>query len=109
MRTFVATLAVLSALALPALAEPGDELAGNSAQAVNSVGARAAFYFNDDGTLRFVGRYEDRVFEEEGTYEVADGQLCFELPSFPSECLTYPEPARFNKPCLLYTSDAADE
>lgn len=105
MRTFFATLAVLSALAAPALAEPGDELAGNSAQAVNSVGARAAFYFNDDGTLRFVGGYEDRVFEEEGTYEVADGQLCFELPSFPSECLTYPEPAQFNKPMEMQSTE----
>lgn len=105
MRTLVLTLAIFSALAAPALAEPGDELVGNSAQAVNSVGARTAFYFNNDGTLRFVGGFEDQVFEEQGTYEVADGQLCFELPSFPKECLTYPEPAAFNKPVEMQSSE----
>lgn len=105
MRTLVLTLAVLSAMAAPALAEPGDELVGNSAQAVNSIGARAAFYFREGGTLRFVGGYEDQVFETQGTYEVQDGQLCFELPSFPKECLTYPEPAVFNTPVEMQSSE----
>lgn len=105
MRTLILSLIVVAVLAGPVLAEPGDELAGNSAQAVNSIGARAAFYFNDDDTLRFVGAYEDTVFEEEGTYSVANGKLCVVLPSIPNECLTYTSPAEFNKPVEMQSTE----
>lgn len=97
--------ALIASVFVVGLAEPGDELAGNSLEAVRSDGARAAAHFMADGRVVFNGAFGDDQFTAPGTYSVRNGQLCFLLDDQSRDCWEYPDPLQVGSETTLKSVD----
>jgi hypothetical protein len=108
MKTIVLAVAVITATigSTAALAAPGDELAGNSAEAVRSDGARARILFGRDGVVRFSAHQGSHGFDTDGSWTLANGQLCWDLRNHVHECWVYPQQLMFDAPTELRSTDS---
>lgn len=97
--------ALIASVFLMGLSEPGDELAGNSLEAVRSDGARAAAHFTSDRRVVFNGAFGADEFTASGTYTVRNGQLCFLLEGQSPDCWEYPGPLRVGSETTLRSAD----
>ena len=89
----------------PARAVPGDELAGNSAEAVRSDGTRLRILFGRDGIADVTAKWPGHGFTSDGPWTLADGRLCWDLANKVHECWLYPQQLMMDAPTVLRSSD----
>jgi hypothetical protein len=106
-RSLVMLAAAAAALGgAAARAAPGDELAGNSAEALRSDGTRLRILFGRDGIAQVSAKWPGHGFTSDGPWTLADGRLCWDLRNKIHECWAYPEQLMYDAPTELRSADS---
>lgn len=106
-RSLVTLAFVAAALAgTPALAAPGDEIAGNSAEGLRSDGTRLRILFGRDGFVQVTAKWPGHGFTSDGSWTLDGGRLCWDLRNKVRECWTYPEQLMMDAPTVLTGADS---
>ena len=88
-----------------AQAAPGDEIAGNSAEALRSDGTRLRILFGRDGIAQVSAKWPGHSFTSDGPWSLSGGRLCWDLRNKVHECWNYPEQLMFDAPTELTSAD----
>ncbi len=102
----IAIVAVTSLGGHAAIAAPGEELAGNSAEALRSDGTRLRILFGRDGIVQVSAKWPGHSVTSDGPWTLADGRLCWNLRNSIHECWAYPEQLMFDAPTELRSADS---